>query len=170
MCRVILPSKDCLAVIYFSTLSHKRHKFRKKKLLNIRYLLWFPLRILSENFLIPRIIQQGITINVQTYSWNIAVVLVTIQRDVNFPRQIFGNNWNIKFHKNLSSRRRVVPCGWTDGQTDAAYSRFSQFCRRVQNGKGGGLGFGRIPTWNQTRFDNFFLEYGLTRWKGAIYI
>ena len=38
----------------FSTLSHKRHDFRKKKkkLTNTKCVFWFPLRLLSETFLI----------------------------------------------------------------------------------------------------------------------
>jgi hypothetical protein len=32
-------------------------------------------------------------------------------------RQIFENYWNIKFHENLSSGSRVVPCGRMDWQT-----------------------------------------------------
>ena len=33
---IILTSVDCLAVTYFSILSHKRHDFRENKLLNIK--------------------------------------------------------------------------------------------------------------------------------------
>jgi hypothetical protein len=35
-----------------------------------------------------------------------------------FSQQISEKYSNIKFHENLSSGSRVVPCGWTDGQTD----------------------------------------------------
>jgi len=48
-----------------------------------------------------------------------------------FPRQILEISSNIKFYENPSSLIRVVPCKWTDGQTDSygeANSRFSQFC------------------------------------------
>ena len=31
---------------------------------------------------------------------------------------IFKKSSNIKFHENLSSGSRVVPCGWTDRKTD----------------------------------------------------
>ena len=41
-----------------------------------------------------------------------------------FPRQIFEKKAsNIKFHENLFSGRRVVPCGRTD-RVDEANSRF----------------------------------------------
>jgi len=36
---------------YFSTLSHKLHDFREK-VLNMKCMLWFYLRLLSETFLI----------------------------------------------------------------------------------------------------------------------
>jgi len=48
-----------------------------------------------------------------------------------FSRHIFEKYVNIKFHENLSSESRSVPCGRTDGQPDGhddANSRFSQFC------------------------------------------
>ena len=35
-----------------------------------------------------------------------------------FSRHIFETYSNIKFHKNLSSGSRVVPCGRTDRRTD----------------------------------------------------
>jgi len=35
-----------------------------------------------------------------------------------FSQQISEKYSNIKFHKNLSSGSRVVPCGKTEGQTD----------------------------------------------------
>ena len=48
-----------------------------------------------------------------------------------FSRQISKKKRsNIKFHKDLSSGRRVVACGRTDGH-DEANSRFSQFRERA---------------------------------------
>jgi len=47
-----------------------------------------------------------------------------------FFQQIFEKYPNIKFHKNMSSGSRVLPCGQTD-RHGAAESRFSQFCESV---------------------------------------
>jgi len=46
MLRIMLSSVACLAVQYFSTFSHKRHNFRKKKLLNTKCVFWFSRQIL----------------------------------------------------------------------------------------------------------------------------
>jgi len=35
-----------------------------------------------------------------------------------FSRQIFEKSANIKFYRNLSSGRWIVPCGQTDRRTD----------------------------------------------------
>jgi hypothetical protein len=51
-----------------------------------------------------------------------------------FFQCIFGEkNLNVKLYENLSSGRRVVPCGMTDGRTDGhdeANSRFFPILRR----------------------------------------
>ena len=56
-------------VLCFSTLSHKRHEFREKKLLNMK-------RLLSQTFLILRRIQHDIVINTKTSSCKVKVTLV----------------------------------------------------------------------------------------------
>ena len=44
--RIMLPSVTCLAVQYFSTLSHKRHDYWKNWL-NIKCVFWFSVQIIS---------------------------------------------------------------------------------------------------------------------------
>jgi hypothetical protein len=79
---------------------------------------FFCLHTWSETFLILRKIKQDIIINVYCYSCK-------------EPRGLFGFEWhlsslngfsinpqNIRLYDNMSSGRRVVPCGRTDRQTD----------------------------------------------------
>jgi len=54
--------------------------------------------------------------------------------------QILKKYRNIKFYENSFSGRRVVPCGWTEEQTerqigshDEVNSHFSQFCTSAYN-------------------------------------
>jgi len=55
MRRVIFPYIAYLAAPYVSTLSHKRHDFRKeKKLLDHRRCILFSVQLLSEIFIILR--------------------------------------------------------------------------------------------------------------------
>jgi hypothetical protein len=58
-----------------STLSHKRHDFRKKSLLSIKC-VWFALQILSETFLILKIIEWDKIKNVYWSSYELPVTRV----------------------------------------------------------------------------------------------
>jgi hypothetical protein len=51
MRHIILSSVACPAVQYFSSLSHKMHDFRGKKLLHIKSVFRFSLQLLFETFL-----------------------------------------------------------------------------------------------------------------------
>jgi len=123
--RIILSSLACLTVPYFSTLSHKRHDFRKM-LLNIKCLFWFSLQRLSERFLILRRIRRDIIINSYRSSCYVATRYSNhILRKLALSGQFLKN---IQFHENQSSGSRVDSWGRTDRQ-DEANSRFSQFCK-----------------------------------------
>jgi hypothetical protein len=63
MLPIELSSVVCLGLRYFSTLWHKRHDFRKK-LLNIKYVFWLSLQILSEMFILRRIQRHYHNLNV----------------------------------------------------------------------------------------------------------
>jgi hypothetical protein len=73
MRSIILPSVACLAPPYFSTLSHKRHDFRKNVTEHEMYAL---ILCTTIKFLILRIDQQDITINVCRSSCEVSVILV----------------------------------------------------------------------------------------------
>jgi len=115
----MLSSMACLAVLYFSTFSHKRHDFLKKKNMNIACVFWFAPQLLSETFLILRRSERDMIKNIYIliftkntrYSCHILMKL-------EFSWQIFRKHSNIKFHENPFSGSRVVACGQTDGRRD----------------------------------------------------
>jgi hypothetical protein len=120
MRHIILSSVACPAVLYFSTLSHERHDFEKKKLFETKCVFWFSLQLLSETFLILRRIGPHI-INVHRSSCKVPIILHVkyplFLSDIN-KTWIFSTDFrkhsNTKFHENISSGSRVVPCGQTD--------------------------------------------------------
>jgi hypothetical protein len=87
--------------------------FGGKKLLNTKCVFWFPLKFLSEAFLIPRRIQPDMIKNVYRSSCKVPAILVRFQSYLTFF-QVFEKCSNIKFHENPSSRSRLVPCRRTD--------------------------------------------------------
>jgi hypothetical protein len=88
----------------------------RKKLLDIKCVFWFSLQRLFKTFPILGRNERDIVINMKTslctshYSYRILMKL-------EFSGQIFGKNFNIKFHQNSSSWSRVVACGQLDRQT-----------------------------------------------------
>ena len=101
---IILSSAACLTPTYFPTISHKGHDFFFKSL-NVKCLFWFSLQILSEIFLILRIMERDVIINVCRSSWQVPVILVRFEWNLHF----LG-----RFVKNTQISRRVFPCGRTD--------------------------------------------------------
>jgi hypothetical protein len=70
MRRIILSSVTCLTVPYFSTLSYKRHNFQKNVIEHKMCVL------ISETFLILRIIQRGTVISAHASSCKVLVDLL----------------------------------------------------------------------------------------------
>jgi hypothetical protein len=76
---VIILSLACLALPYFSTLSHKGYDFRKNFVEHKMCVLIFS-TTLSEKFLILRIIQRDIIINVRRSSCKVPLLLSDFNR------------------------------------------------------------------------------------------
>ena len=103
------------STIFFHQISQTTW-FSGRKLLNIKCVFRFLVQLLFETFLILRIIQRDIVINVKTSSCKVPVVLPRFSCKLNLLDTFSGGekNSNIKFHKNPSSGSRVVPRGRTD--------------------------------------------------------
>jgi len=74
MRSIILSSLARLVLPYFSTLFSKRHDFRLK-VMNIKCFHFF-LRVLSETFLVLRVIRRDAIINVRTSSCKVPVIIL----------------------------------------------------------------------------------------------
>ena len=64
------------ALQYYSTLSHKRHVFQKKKLLNTKCMFWVSLQLLSEVFLILRRNERDMIKNLYRFSCKVPFIFV----------------------------------------------------------------------------------------------
>jgi len=73
----ILPSVRSPAVLYFSTLSHKRHDFEKKKVIEHELCVRLSGLISSEKFLITRRTEGDIVINVHNSSCTVRVIFAS---------------------------------------------------------------------------------------------
>jgi hypothetical protein len=74
MRHIILPSVACLALPYFSTLSHTWHEFRGEKVAEYKIVFLISL-LFSEIFIILRRIKRYIVINVCMSSCKLPVII-----------------------------------------------------------------------------------------------
>ena len=83
--RCIILPVTCLALSYFSTLSHEWQNFQKKKkgALNVKYVFWFSLPLLPETFLIPWRICMILSIKYMS-SFKVSVIFVRLSQNSNF--------------------------------------------------------------------------------------
>jgi hypothetical protein len=123
MRNTVLSSVVCPSVPYFFTLTNKRRDFRRRKVIERKYLFWFYLRQLSAKFLILRKIQRDVFINIRRSSCKVPVILVRFLIKFEFSQQIFEKYSYTKFHENSSDGSRVVPRVRTDIQTRQTWWR-----------------------------------------------
>jgi hypothetical protein len=86
----ILSSIACPALQYFSTLSHKRHDFRKK-LWNIKCVFWISLQIMPETFFILGRIRRVTIVKIHSFSCKAPVILSRIWRNLKFVDRFLRN-------------------------------------------------------------------------------
>jgi hypothetical protein len=119
MRRIILPSVACLAVPYFSTLSHKRRDFRITFTEHKMCVLIF-CTTLSETFPILRRIQRDIIIHVHISSGKAPVTFVRFERNLEVLNRFSENTQMSNFMKirPVGAELFFGPGGGTDRPTD----------------------------------------------------
>jgi len=133
-----VSSVACLTVQYFSTVSHKRHNIRKKKLFTIKMCVLIFSTLLSDIFLVLRRTDKDMIKNLHWSSYKVPNILDTFYWNLNFLDWYTKNTRIPNFGKIRPVR--AVCSTRTEGRTDGSYEPnrlFSQFCepalqRRLQ--------------------------------------
>ena len=125
---LILSPMACLALRYFSTLSHKRRDFWKKKFLGHKTCVFIFPTILSKTFLIIRIIERDI-INLCWSSSNVTVATYVLNECWIFSKEFrrihnFQCPWKSVQWEPSSSMR-------TDGQIDIQTDRQTDMTKLI---------------------------------------
>ena len=123
-----VSSLACPAVLNFYTLSHKRHDFRKKKVLNKKWVFRFSLQLLFETFL---------NLTRTSEIWSEVCIGVSVKYpsflfDFNgtwFFLDIFSKNTHIIFNGNPFRGNRIVHADVRTDRHGEANSYFSKFLR-----------------------------------------
>ena len=113
----IFSSVACPVLQNVSTFTQKRHDSPPKMVLNTNRVFCFSLQLLSETFLILRRTERDMIKNVYRSSCNVLVIVWQILMEIEFSRQTFKKQSNMKLHENPSSGSRIFPC-WTDVRSD----------------------------------------------------
>ena len=99
MCHIMLSSVACPALPYFSTLSHKRHDFRKKSVIKPKMCVLIVFKLLLEHF---SSLEQFS--NVQcTQVCKVPTILLSLKLNLNYL---------VRFNKNLQKPNfiKIVKC------------------------------------------------------------
>jgi hypothetical protein len=127
---IILLSVACVVLPYFSTLSHKRNDFLENviehEMCVLTFSTTFVWNISYSNTKSASYCHKCTNVFMWSTHYSCHILM-----KFEFSWQIFKKYSDVKFHENLSSGSRVIPCWRTDGHDthDEINSRFFlQFC------------------------------------------